>query len=62
MPKEKPDNSKDKPPDMRNPNAFEKKEQRTVCSSCQGTGKIKPKDAVREALCQRCKGKGFLLK
>ncbi|WP_333142494.1 hypothetical protein [Microcoleus sp. B13-B6] len=54
--------SKEKPPDKRDPNAFEKKEQRVICPSCQGKGKIKPKDAVREAVCQRCKGKGFLLK
>ncbi|MEG4799516.1 hypothetical protein QUB63_05105 [Microcoleus sp. ARI1-B5] len=54
--------SKEKPPDKRDPNAFEKKEQRVICPSCQGKGKIKPKNAVREAVCQRCKGKGFLLK
>ena len=52
----------EKPPDMRNPNAFEKKELRVVCPSCQGTGKVKPEGAKREAQCQRCKGKGYLLK
>jgi DnaJ-class molecular chaperone len=55
--------SKEKPPDKRNPNAFEKKEQRVICPSCQGKGKIKPPPkAVREPMCPRCKGKGFLLK
>jgi DnaJ-class molecular chaperone len=54
--------SKEKPPDKRDPNAFERKEQKIVCPSCNGTGTIKPKNAVREAQCQRCGGKGFLLK
>ena len=31
------------------------------CTSCDGTGKIKPAGAVRESVCQKCKGKGFTI-
>lgn len=48
----------EKPPDIRDPNAFEAKDGKS-CTSCGGTGKIKPKGAVREAVCQNCQGKGW---
>jgi DnaJ-class molecular chaperone len=54
--------AKEKPPDNRDGNAFEKKELRVECPSCKGTGKFEPPGAKRAAQCQRCKGKGFLLK
>ena len=50
----------EKPPDIRDPNAFEAKDGKK-CPSCDGTGTRKPKDAVREAVCQRCKGKGYVI-
>jgi DnaJ-class molecular chaperone len=31
------------------------------CTSCDGSGKIKPPGAVREAMCQKCQGKGWTL-
>ena len=51
--------SNEKPPDIRDPNAFEAKDGK-VCPSCGGTGTIKPEGAVREAQCQRCGGKGWI--
>jgi DnaJ-class molecular chaperone len=48
----------EKPPDIRDPNAFEDKDGKS-CQSCGGTGKIKPQGAVREAICQKCSGKGY---
>jgi DnaJ-class molecular chaperone len=53
----------EKPPDNRDGNAFEKKKEKTVvCDSCKGTGKFEPPGAKRAAQCQKCKGKGFLVK
>lgn len=50
----------EKPPDIRDPNAFEAKDGKK-CPSCGGTGKIKPEKAVREAVCQKCDGKGYYI-
>ncbi|AFY82672.1 hypothetical protein [Oscillatoria acuminata] len=50
----------EKPPDIRDPNYFEAKDGK-VCPSCNGTGKYVPPGAKREAVCQKCKGKGWII-
>lgn len=39
-----------------------KKEEYGTCPTCQGKGKVKPPNAKREAICQRCKGTGKVVK
>jgi DnaJ-class molecular chaperone len=43
------------------PKEKSKEEMERVCPSCEGTGKITFTGAKREAQCQKCKGKGWIL-
>ncbi len=55
--------SSEKPKGNENPRDKENPKERMErkCTSCGGTGKVKPPSAVREATCQKCKGKGFTI-
>jgi DnaJ-class molecular chaperone len=53
----------EKPKDKKSQdNQKSKEEMERVCPSCKGTGKIKPSGALREAICQKCGGKGWTFK